>query len=154
MDSLDTLVLSLDSPDFSQEQCERVRAYEHQFMVSSKSAIAPAELPDVDHRWQPDDASEPGLQLRLIAALAGVRQGRPLSCDDDFGDVSGLKFTASCDLRKASCRKPTSAANLSSEIHRKQQAMPDPWLAAASFAKHRRAAADKYRCESRRGRQY
>merc|ERR1719353_1797086 len=48
MDSLDTLILSLDSPDFSQEQRERVRAYEHQFMVSSKSDIAPAELPDID----------------------------------------------------------------------------------------------------------
>jgi len=89
-----------------------------------------------------DSADEdPGLQLRLIAALAGVRQGKPLSCKFGFGDIRGLQLTASGDFERPSASK--------SEATCRRQKLPPAWLAAASLARRRRTAAEKLRAENR-----
>jgi len=140
-DSLDMLALSMNSSKRSWagqvSTLQRSRSLADASLVERKSSNRetttedPVELElDVDR----------GVQLTLVAALTGCRQGRPLAFDAEFGNVAGLKFTESGDLFRPSVTK-VGCETLSAE-----QA-PDPWLAAASGAERRRVLAEARRSQ-------
>mmetsp|Transcript_57074 Transcript_57074/g.88809 ORF Transcript_57074/g.88809 Transcript_57074/m.88809 type:complete len:235 (+) Transcript_57074:53-757(+) len=71
---------------------------------------------------------DPSVEFTLIAALEGIRQGRPLACKDDFWDFTSLFGATSSELYKRS-------AGASKDANRYE-----PWKAAALLAKERVAA--------------
>jgi len=101
-------------------------------MLRSKSA-APETFAKVFQNCvvgKPCDDEDLTLELRLLAALDGVRQGRPLSPTVSFSKFSSF------------LGRPTSqgqdASNPAVASMRAAHVLPSPWHAAAMAAKHRK----------------
>lgn len=98
-------------------------------LLRSKSA-APDIFGKLDQNYfvvKPGSDQDLSLELRLLAALDGVRQGRPLSPTVSFSSFVGRPVS-----------QGHGASNPAVASVHQAQALPSPWHAAAQAAKHRK----------------
>jgi hypothetical protein len=102
-------------------------------LLRSKSA-APDIFGKLDQNYfvvKPGSDQDLSLELRLLAALDGVRQGRPLSPTVSFSSFVGRPVS-----------QGHGASNPAVSSVHQAQALPSPWHAAAQAAKHRKEFAE------------